>query len=131
SAATAKGIRLKRVFMDGQNGYDEGVWILDRMGALAPFYGLADAVFVGGSLVPVGGHNPVEPAYFAKPVLFGPWTNNFLEMSQLFLDQNAAIRVRDAGELKEKLIFLSREENARLSMGQRAQKLVSEHRGAL
>ncbi len=132
--AAAKGIRLKRVFSGAQNGYDEGgpeAWLLDRMGLLAYFYQAADAVFVGGSLVEVGGHNLVEPAYYAKPILFGPYMNNFFEMSRLFLNGKAAIGVKDAGDLKDRLVFLMQNQTQAREMGQRAQNLVSGHRGAL
>ncbi len=132
--AARKGMRLKRVFTGAQNGYDEGCidgWILDRMGVLAHFYALADAVFVGGSLVPVGGHNLVEPAYYEKPILFGPHMNNFLEMSHLFLNGKAGFSVRDAAELRDRLIFLMQNKEVALQTGQRAKKLVADHRGAL
>ena len=91
----------------------------------------ADAVFVGGSLVEVGGHNLVEPAYYAKPILFGPYMNNFFEMSRLFLNGKAAIGVKDAGDLKDRLVFLMQNQTQAREMGQRAQNLVSGHRGAL
>ncbi len=134
TAASARSLRLKRVFIDAANGYDDssdGVWILDRMGVLAHFYPVADAVFVGGSLVPVGGHNLVEPAYFGKPVLFGCHTQNFQEMSELFLKKGAAFRLEGAKELKEKLILLYQNQATGRQMGEAAHRLLSSCRGAL
>ncbi len=134
SLGTKKGIRLKRVFTDPNNGYDDRrqtVWLLDRMGVLQHLYGAADAVFVGGSLVPVGGHNPVEPGYFAKPVLFGPRMNNFLEMSRLFLGAEAAFEVKDAAEIRSRILFLAGDGRARELMGIRAKNIVLGHQGAL
>lgn len=131
--ARKNGTPLKRVFTRVQNGYDntpEGLWLLDRMGVLAHLYPAASAVFIGGSLVRVGGHNPVEPAYFEKPVLFGPHMNNFLEMSRLFIEKKAAISVRDAGELEECLEYLTRNNPAAIQMGREAKDLVQSRCGA-
>ena len=61
------------------------VLLLDSIGELAAIYSLADAAFVGGSLVPAGGHNILEPAWFSRPPIFGPSMENFQEMSEAFL----------------------------------------------
>ena len=63
------------------------------------FYSLADLVFVGGSLVPTGGHNLLEPASVGVPVMFGPHMNNFREITALVLEAEAGIQVQDGGEL--------------------------------
>jgi len=132
--AMGRGIRLKRVFSSPQNGYDEGSadpWLLDRMGVLAHLYGAADAVFVGGSLVPTGGHNPVEPAFYGKPVSFGPYMNNFSDMSRLFLSGGAALESAGAEELEKNLVFWIQNPEERRNLGDRARQLVAGHRGAL
>ncbi len=79
------------------------VFILDTIGELLSFYNIADIVFVGGSLVKKGGHNILEPAILAKPVLFGPHMFNFREISGLFLKQQAALLVKDKEELYLKI----------------------------
>src|SRR3989338_362590 len=66
-------------------GQPAAVFILDTIGQLISFYAIADIVFVGGSLIKKGGHNILEPAVFAKPILLGPWTFNFRDITSLFL----------------------------------------------
>ncbi len=132
SLAARKGIRLKRVFSQGEKGYHkEKAWLLDRMGVLQHLYAAADAVFVGGSLAPVGGHNPVEPGYYAKPVMFGPRMNNFSEMSRFFLEGEAAFEVRNAADIRGRVLFLAGDARARELMGLRAKNIVLGHQGAL
>jgi 3-deoxy-D-manno-octulosonic-acid transferase len=75
------------------------VLLVDGVGELMSFYALSDLVFVGGSLVPTGGHNTLEPASLGIPVLFGPYMNNFREITALVLEAEAGIQVRDGGEL--------------------------------
>jgi 3-deoxy-D-manno-octulosonic-acid transferase len=79
------------------------VIVLDTVGELAQIYGVADAVFVGGSLVPRGGHNVLEPALRRKPVLVGPHTENFREAAALLVEAGAAAVVRDAATLASEL----------------------------
>ena len=106
------------------------VFILDTIGQLMSFYALSDIVFVGGSLVRNGGHNILEPAALGKPILFGPHMFNFSDIADLFLENKAALLVKD-GEglcLKIKQLLNSPEEIERLSG--RARALVSAHQGA-
>ena len=84
-----RGLRAVRRTAFGAAEDGEAVIILDTVGELAGLYGLADVVFVGGSLVPTGGHNMLEPAQRRKPVLFGPHTSNFRESAELL--RSAAI----------------------------------------
>ncbi len=79
------------------------VIVLDTVGELAQIYGIADVVFVGGSLVPRGGHNVLEPALRRKPVLVGPHTDNFREAAALLVDAEAAVVVTDAASLAAEL----------------------------
>src|SRR2546426_9425261 len=78
----------------------DAVVVLDTVGELAPLYTVADVVFVGGSLVPFGGHNMLEPALRRKPVLMGPHTENFRESAALLEAAGAAGVGRDAGGLR-------------------------------
>jgi 3-deoxy-D-manno-octulosonic-acid transferase len=107
------------------------VILLDSLGELALLYALADVVFIGGSLVPTGGHNILEPALFSKPVLFGPHMSNFREVSQHFLEQRAAIQVATAAELGSKLVELSQDTSERQRIGERGYAILSANRGAL
>ncbi len=76
-----------------------GILLLDTVGELAGVFEAADLVFVGGSLVPTGGHNILEPAYWSKVITFGPHMENFRDIAKLFLDAGAAIQVRNPQEL--------------------------------
>src|SRR5262249_59512776 len=75
------------------------VILLDTVGELAALYAVADVIFVGGSLVPVGGHNVIEPALHAKPVVFGPHMGNFRDAAALLLRAGAGIQLGSAAEL--------------------------------
>jgi len=106
------------------------VLLLDTIGELAEVFGLADVVFVGGSLVPTGGHNVLEPAFWGKPIAFGPYMNNFRDVAGLFLGAAAAIQVADARELgRESVRLLDNPEDAR-RMGETAKRVVAEQAGA-
>jgi 3-deoxy-D-manno-octulosonic-acid transferase len=78
---------------------DTPVLLVDTLGELVTFYGAGDVAFVGGSLVPVGGHNLMEPAALAKPVLTGPYTQNAVGIAELFLQVGAAHTVRTAEDV--------------------------------
>jgi 3-deoxy-D-manno-octulosonic-acid transferase len=106
------------------------VILVDTMGELARLYAAGTVVFVGGSLVPIGGHNILEPAIHARPVLFGPHMGNFAEMGRLFLDQRAGVEVRDARALAEETLRLLREPDVAERMGQTGRAIVETHRGA-
>ncbi|MFO8084701.1 MAG: 3-deoxy-D-manno-octulosonic acid transferase [Desulfobacterales bacterium] len=79
------------------------VVVVDIMGILGKLYAIADIAFVGGSLVDFGGHNPLEPAAFSKPVLFGPYMNDFPEISGMLLDAQGGIRVKNSEGLEKTL----------------------------
>ena len=87
-------------------------------------------MFVGGSLVDAGGHNILEPAVFGKPIVFGPYMQNFAEIARTFLDNGAAIQVRDGRELEPVLIGLLGDPVRRASLGAAARALVEANRGA-
>jgi 3-deoxy-D-manno-octulosonic-acid transferase len=97
---------------------------------LAQLYQIATAVFVGGSLVDAGGHNILEPAVFGKPIVFGPYMQNFAEIARTFLDNGAAIQVRSGRDLEPVLVELLSDPVRRASLGAAARALVEANRGA-
>ena len=103
--------------------------ILDTMGELSRMFSFCDIAFIGGSLVPDGGHNPLEPAAFGKPILFGPYMDDFTEISSDLLEKNAAIVCHDEDDIFEVLKELLVNASLRKEMGEKAQELVLQHRG--
>lgn len=112
-----------------ENAYD--VLVLNTLGELGRVYGLGKISFVGGSLVPVGGHNLLEPAAFGCPVLFGPHTHNFVLMSELLIEAGGGVRIRDADDLFLTLKSLLSDPSRLQDMGERAGHFVEANRGAL
>jgi 3-deoxy-D-manno-octulosonic-acid transferase len=82
------------------------VLLVDTIGELMRFYAISDLVFVGGSMVPVGGHNILEPASLSKPVLFGPHMSNFREITSMILKFGGGVQVADEKELEISLRLL-------------------------
>jgi len=103
--------------------------ILDTMGELSRMYSFCDIAFIGGSLVPDGGHNPLEPAAFGKPILFGPYMDDFTEIVSDLLEKNAAIVCHDEDDIFDNVKHLLTESTLRKEMGDQAQSLVLQHRG--
>ncbi len=130
--ALRKGVDVKRVSRIAASGVvpEHAVLLLDTMGLLSSLYRLADVVFVGGSLVPSGGHNIVEPAFFERAIIFGPHMQNFREMAEAFKKANAAIEVKDRGELEKALVSLLKDSKTRGALGLAAKSLVLRHQGA-
>lgn len=83
---------------------DWEVLVLDTLGNLTSFYSVCDIAFVGGTLVPVGGHNLLEPAFFDKPVLFGPHTHKVEDLERILIDLGLGFKVSTTEELREKLL---------------------------
>jgi len=104
--------------------------VLDTIGELAQLYQVATVVFVGGSLVPAGGHNILEPALFGKPIVFGPHMENFGEIADAFLANGAAVQVRDERDLDETIVSLMGDPVRRARLGAAARALVEANRGA-
>lgn len=109
----------------------QAVIVLDTVGELAQLYQVAAVVFVGGSLVPAGGHNMLEPALRRKPVLFGPHTGNFREAAELLLTAGAALIVRDGEELREAVMRLLGDPALSAKMGEAALETVAGRQGAV
>ncbi len=106
------------------------VLLVDSIGEMLNFYSVADLVFVGGSLVPVGGHNLLEASLLNKPVLFGPHMQNFKEIASLVLDSQAGVQIEDGQQLKENIELLLKSPELRLDMGAQGFDLLAEHAGA-
>jgi 3-deoxy-D-manno-octulosonic-acid transferase len=110
---------------------DVTVLLLDSIGELASLYGLADSVFVGGSLVEAGGHNILEPAAFGKVPVFGPSMENFAPIATRFVEAGAAIQVGSPEDAGVEWIHLLKDPEKMKRMGTAAQRLVESSRGAL
>jgi len=102
----------------------------DSMGELLAYYAAADVAFVGGSLLPLGGQNPIEPLAVAVPTLFGPHTFNFADVTAEAIAAGAAVRVSDATDMLQAAGRLLRDPAARQVMRERAETFVAAHRGA-
>jgi 3-deoxy-D-manno-octulosonic-acid transferase len=109
---------------------DVNVILLDSIGELSSVYRLADGAFVGGSLVPSGGHNILEPAAFGKIPVFGPSMENFAEIAARFVAADAAIQVESPEDAGVAWIELLRNPERRQKMGENAKHLVDSSRGA-
>lgn len=120
----------RRSRMDEEGVAAGGVLLLDTLGELATVYRYADAAFVGGSLVPHGGHNLLEPAYFGAPIVFGPSMENFAAIAEEFLATHAAFRADSGAELANLLLRLLDDDRLREQTGRSARSLLESKRGA-
>lgn len=107
------------------------VLLLDSLGELAALYRLASGAFVGGTLAPIGGHNPIEPARFGVPVAAGPSMENFREIAERFDAERAWRRVVDAAELGVAFAAWLDDPGSARELGRRGARLVEANRGAL
>lgn len=105
--------------------------VVDTIGVLRKFYALADIAFVGGSLVRSGGQNPLEPAAFSKPILFGPDMSDFEQISHMLLRSGGALRVHDAESLYRAAIILLEDSNRSKNMGENAFRVFLANKGAV
>ena len=121
-------VRRSQLPKSRRNG---AVIVLDTVGELARLYQVADIVFVGGSLVPSGGHNMVEAALRRKPVVFGPHTTNFRESAELLVGSGGGLVVNDATELERALLQLLGDAGLRTNMGDAGYEAVAARQGAV
>ncbi|MEW6599373.1 MAG: 3-deoxy-D-manno-octulosonic acid transferase [Nitrospirota bacterium] len=112
----------------GQNEAD--IILLDTLGELSRVFARASIAFIGGSLVPKGGHNVMEPAYWSKPIIFGPHMENF-PIAAEFLRRSAAMQVSDAREIAETVITLIRDNRKAAELGRNARSIVDRNTGAV
>jgi 3-deoxy-D-manno-octulosonic-acid transferase len=126
-------VRYSALAEAGDDALPEGplVVLLDVVGPLAHCYGLGVVAFVGGSLVPVGGHNVIEPARAARPIIVGPHTANTRDVVDRLLAARAAIRVDSSEALAWTLDHLLAQPDEAVTMGRRAQVLVQTGQGAV
>ncbi len=128
----AAGLTAVRRSALGASAWDgRSVLVLDTLGELAQVYSFATAVFVGGSLAPAGGHNVLEPAVAGKAVVVGPHMENFQEIADQFLGEQALVQVDSAEALTRETLALFQDVDRRSAVGQRARALVARNRGAL
>jgi 3-deoxy-D-manno-octulosonic-acid transferase len=107
------------------------LYLADTLGELGLFYALATVSFVGGSLAPVGGHNPIEPARLGTPILTGPDVTNFADIYAEFIAREAALEVGDAHALAREAARLMRDEAARERLAANARAVAQANAGAL
>ncbi len=115
---------------DGNTLARHEVLILDDMGTLARLYSAGDIVFIGGSLIKKGGQNPLEAAYYSKPILFGPHMHNFEEIANNLILAKAAVKVDDETGLINALRGLLKNDYERGIMGENARKVLEANAGA-
>jgi 3-deoxy-D-manno-octulosonic-acid transferase len=127
----ARGVKSIRRSGGGAPDGAIRVVLIDTVGELAALYAAADAAFVGGSLVPIGGHNLLEPAALGLPVLTGPSHANSREIARLLLDEGAALEVKDARELAAALRRLLADPAERQRMGTIGRRIVESNRGSV
>lgn len=107
------------------------IYLGDTMGEMLLMYSVSDVAFVGGSLVPVGGHNLLEPALFAVPALTGPILHNFVHISDLLIAAQHTQIIHNKDELTEKVLMLLKNQQLRENRGQAGKAVLNENRGAL
>ena len=112
------------------SAYSNYIFLVDTIGDLRALYNLATIVFIGGSLVKKGGHNIIEPAYFSKPIIFGPDMSNFQDMADSFLRKEAAIQVANAKDLQKTIRVLLGNNTKIQALGNNAKAVVDENKGA-
>ena len=107
------------------------VLLLDTIGELAKVYAVGTVVFVGGSFVPIGGHNVLEPAAHRKPILFGPHMHNFHQIAAALLEAGGALQVRTPETLGEHVITLVQHPERRQALGDAAYQVLCDNQGAI
>jgi 3-deoxy-D-manno-octulosonic-acid transferase len=128
-AREKKVLLIKRSEWDGAAVAGGSVFLLDSIGELGSVYCLATVAFVGGSLVPAGGHNPLEPARFGVPVVMGPHYENFRDAVELLRSADA-LHVVERARVGEEITSLLANTGAAATMGMRGKKVFEEQAGA-
>lgn len=113
-----------------QAGLADSVILLDTLGELSAFYRASDIVFVGGSLVPHGGHNLIEPASVSRPIVTGPHLHNFESVAQSLIRAGGLTVVHSQEELTKSLLSMLRNPSYRAALGHKAFSVIAEHKGA-
>ena len=111
------------------NGFD--CLLINTFGELQKVYPLADIVFVGGSLVNKGGQNPIEPAFYSKPVIFGPYMQNFDGEASLLIETGGGLKINDSDELSITAAKLLSDDSCRALTGRNARQVVEKQMGVV
>jgi 3-deoxy-D-manno-octulosonic-acid transferase len=132
----ASGLQLKvatftKLRVEAMAAHKWDVLIIDTLGLLKQLYASATFAFVGGSLAPFGGHNPIEPAALACPILFGPDMTDFKEVSQMLLASGGALQVSDERTLYEAASKLLSDPGSSQKMGRNAYQTIQRNQGAV
>ena len=125
------GLRVRSRSAHGTAEPDTQCFVADTLGELLRFYAAADVAFVAGSIEAIGGHNVLEPALLGKPIVVGPHTFNFGEITDLLIARGAAVRVASAETLGEAVTRLLGDADAMARMGTAAAAIIAHERGAL
>lgn len=120
----------QRTALKEQPGSGHDIVVVDTIGELGKIYGIGDIVYVGGSLIPRGGHNILEPAAHGKPILTGPHMFNFKDTYALFSGREACITVKDARQLQQSMLQLLQDDGMRAEMSHRSLAIIEENQGA-
>lgn len=107
------------------------VYLADTMGELKMFYASADIAFVGGSMVPVGGHNILEAAAVGVPVMFGPYMANFREIAGKVLERGAAVQCLNEEEIAKAVLKLYTHPEERDALVAKSRHFLNDNRGAI
>ena len=126
----AMKMNLKTQLYSQLSQKDYEVCVIDSIGLLPDFYKGADLAFVGGSLVPRGGHNLIEPAVLGTPIIVGKHTFNFEEITANFINQDACLLVNNENELYEAMQSILEDENLRARLLKNAENVVSLNQGS-
>ncbi|MFH1076168.1 MAG: 3-deoxy-D-manno-octulosonic acid transferase [Pseudomonadota bacterium] len=125
------GFNAQKKTLLNNNGRMPEVIVLDTIGELRRFYSIADIVFIGGSFVNIGGHNPLEPAMFGKPILFGPYMYNFAWIADALIQSGGAIRVNHPNALQKEITRLIHAPVLASQVGENALRVLDENRGSV
>ena len=126
-----RGLRFERRSSGNPVRADCQVLLVDTVGELTKLYAAVDVAFVGGSLVPIGGHNLLEPAAVGLPVLTGPYQSNAREIARQLLLEGGALQVDDAQQLAQALKELFADAERRIRVGASGRRVIEVNRGSV
>ena len=127
----SNGVQAVLMSQMDESKYCPDVILVDKMGELSRLYAICNVAFIGGSMVRQGGHNPLEPAVFSKPILFGADMSDFLLISSWLLDHGGAKRVESEQDLKKELEILLGNRMMQHYMGIKNFEIFSRNSGAV
>jgi 3-deoxy-D-manno-octulosonic-acid transferase len=110
---------------------DVDIYLVDTMGELKTMYAASDVAFVGGSMVPTGGHNILEASAVGIPVMFGPYMNNFKEIAKGVLNQRAAIQCQNKDAVVKSILALYQQPGDRLALVENGKRFLKQNQGAV